>query len=321
MTAFTNDLLCRAAFGDRFRWQDEKEKRRFYRALHEAQMLLGAFFFSDVQPWLGWIDSVTGLRGRLRKNFIDMDYFFEEVITEHLDPMRTKPNHEDFIDVLLRSVKELDLTRDHVKGVLMDLLIGGTDSSASVVEWAMAELIRKPSTMKKVQEEIRRVVGNEGKVEETHLTHLQYLRFVVKETLRLHPPTPYLIPRENKQHCRINGYDIFPKTRVIINALAVALDPDSWENPDEFQPERFKNVDIDYTGQDFQFLPFGAGRRGCPGVIFGVMTVELALANLLYSFDWELPGGMEELSMEELYISVVQRKNPLHLVPVKFTVH
>ncbi|XP_068638801.1 cytochrome P450 71A1-like [Aristolochia californica] len=316
---FTYDLISRAIFGESFRWEDEEEQRRFYRAFHETQTFMGELYVSDVLPWLGWIDAVTGLRGRLQKNFVDMDYFYEKVINEHLDPNRAKPDNEDFVDVLLRIVNEHNLTRDHVKGLLMNLLVGGTDSSSTTVVWAMAELMRKPSAMKKVQEEIRRVVGSKGKVEETHLPHLEYFHFIVKETLRLHPPGPFLIPRENQQHCQINGYDIFPKTTVIVNVLAVSLDPDSWENPEEFMPERFKNVDIDYRGPEFQLLPFGAGRRGCPGVNFGLRTVELALANLLYSFDWELPDGTrkEDFSMEECYGLTVQRKTPLRLVPVK----
>ncbi|KAG9446569.1 hypothetical protein H6P81_012697 [Aristolochia fimbriata] len=336
LRTFTTDLVCKAVFGEKFKWEDEEEKRRFYEGLLETQLLLGASFLADGLPWLGWIDAVTGLGRRLRNNFAEMDYFYEKVIKHHEQQQlphdhHPDPNEEEFVDVMLRAVKQLHLTRDHVKAILMDLLVGGTDSSAATVEWAMAELMRNPSAMKKLQDEIRGAVllerkegGSKG-VDETHLPHLAYLRLVVKETLRLHPPTPLLIPRENKRHCVVDGYDVFPKTRVIVNALAVGLDPESWDDPEEFRPERFRNTDdavVDYmrsTGQDFRFLPFGAGRRGCPGAMFGLTTVELALANLLCCFDWELPGGMskEELSMEETYDSVVQRKKPLLLVPVK----
>ncbi|KAG9446570.1 hypothetical protein H6P81_012698 [Aristolochia fimbriata] len=319
---FSTDLICRIAFGEGFKWEDEEEQGRFHRAFHETQALVGAFYVSDVLPWLGWIDTVTGLKSRLRKNFADMDHFYEKVIALHRDRINSgETGKEDFVDVLVRIVKELNLTRDHVKGILVDLLLGGADTSGVTLEWAMSELMRNPSTMKKVTEEIRGVVGNKGfKVEETHLPHLEYLHFVVKETLRLHPPGPFLIPRENKHHSQINGYDIFPKTTVIVNALAVALDPNSWDNPEEFKPERFKNTDKDFRGPEFQLLPFGAGRRGCPGMNFGLRTVELALANLLYAFDWELPPGMrkEDFSMEECYGIVLHRKVPLCLVPRKF---
>ncbi|KAH7515731.1 hypothetical protein FEM48_Zijuj10G0057500 [Ziziphus jujuba var. spinosa] len=127
------------------------------------------------------------------------------------------------------------------------------------------------------------------------------LLMIIKETLRLHPPAPLLIPRETMSHFKINGYDIFPKMLIQVNAWAIGRDPEYWENPEEFIPERFTNNSIDFKGQDFEFLPFGSGRRICPGMYMGTTTVELGLANLLYRFDWKLPDGMkeEDLNMEE----------------------
>ncbi|GKV18647.1 hypothetical protein SLEP1_g28996 [Rubroshorea leprosula] len=155
--------------------------------------------------------------------------------------------------------------------------------------------------MKKVQIEIRSSVGKKGKVEAEDVAKLKYLKVVVKETFRLHPPAPLLVPREAMRQCRIGGFDVFPKTRIFVNVWAIGRDSNLWENPYEFYPERFEDNDIDFKGSNYELLPFGAGRRICPALAMGITNVEFALANLLHCFDWELPGGMrrEDISMEE----------------------
>lgn len=185
----------------------------------------------------------------------------------------------------------------------------------------MAELARNPRVMKKAQDEIRNCVGNKGKVSESEIDHLPYLKKVVKETLRLHPPNTLLIPRETMSQFSINGYNIYPKTRIQVNVWAIGRDPNIWENPEEFYPERFTDKNpIDFKGQHFELLPFGAGRRGCPGILMGTATVELALANLLYCFDWKLSNGMkeEDMNMEEVAGLTVYKKVALELVPIKY---
>ncbi|KAK9155115.1 hypothetical protein Sjap_002595 [Stephania japonica] len=149
---------------------------------------------------------------------------------------------------------------------------------------------------------------------------LHYLKIVVKETLRLHTIAPLLIPRECMNHCKVNGYDISPKTRVMVNVWAIGRNPEYWDNPDMFFPERFEGSSIDYMGQHFEFLPFGAGRRICPAMTMGNLHVELALANLLYCFDWKLPSGMqiEDIDMEEGTGISLHKKSPLLLVPSKY---
>lgn len=118
---------------------------------------------------------------------------------------------------------------------------------------------------------------------------MKYLKAVIKETLRLHPPIPLLVPRESTKDVKINGYDIAAGTRVITNAWAIHRDPTTWEEPEEFHPERFLNSTIDFKGQDFKLIPFGSGRRGCPGISFAIANNELVLANLLSKFNWALP--------------------------------
>jgi cytochrome P450 len=185
----------------------------------------------------------------------------------------------------------------------------------------MTELAKNPRLMKKAQNEIRKFVGNKGKVTESDTNHLLYLKMIIKETLRLHPPVPLLIPRETMSHFKINGYDIYPKMLLQVNAWAIGRDPKYWKNPEEFMPERFIDNSVDYKGQHFELLPFGAGRRGCPGIYMATTTIELALANLLYFFDWKLPYGMkeEDINMEELVglCLTTNKKTPLSLVPIK----
>ncbi|XP_028768436.1 cytochrome P450 71D9-like [Neltuma alba] len=202
-----------------------------------------------------------------------------------------------------------------------DMILGGTETSSTIIEWAMAELLRNPGLMKKTQAEIRRVVSdNKGCIDETTLENLRYLKAVIKETLRLHPPAPFLIPRECTQTCEINGYTIPVGTQVLVNVWAIGRDPDYWSLAEEFLPDRFLNLAIDYKGFNFEYLPFGSGKRICPGMLFGVASVEIVLAHLLCRFDWELPSGTipETLDMTETLGTTMRRKNHLILIPKRY---
>ncbi|WOG86508.1 hypothetical protein DCAR_0205719 [Daucus carota subsp. sativus] len=207
--------------------------------------------------------------------------------------------------------------------VLQDIIVAGTGTTATVLTWAMTALMRNPGVMKKVQEEIRRVMGKKGKIDEDDIQNLPYLRAVVKETMRLYPPGPLLLPRETMGSSVIGEdeahmYKIKPKTLVFVSMWAIGRDPEDWKEPFEFKPERFlERLDIDYKGQHFEYVPFGAGRRQCPGLNLGARNVELALANVLYAFDWELPDGMTILDVDEETVNglTLQRKNVLYIRP------
>ena len=203
---------------------------------------------------------------------------------------------------------------------MQNIFNGGADTGAASIVWAMTALMKNPTVLKKVQEEVRNLVGKKGKVDEDDIHSLPYLKAMIKETMRLYPPAPLLVPHKTMQRCVIDGFEIQPQTVVYINAWAIARDPESWENPEEFLPERFLGSDIDFRGQNFELIPFGAGRRGCPGMNLAVATVELALANLLYSFDWELPDGMkkEDVDTDVLPGLTMHRKNALYLVAKKY---
>ncbi|KAG2701881.1 hypothetical protein I3760_06G065600 [Carya illinoinensis] len=307
------------------------DNERFQEVVHEATTMLGIFNASEYVPYVGWIVD--------RLHVIDL----------HLKPDRTKPEHEDIIDVLLKIEREqteadvVDFSKDHlrlyqypnvvlgdVSGMRLDknfvnnskmnLFIGGVDTSAITMIWAMAELVRNPKVMKGAQDEVRKIVRNKGRVPEIDTDHLPYIKMILTETFRLHPPIP-LLPRQPMVPFKLNGYDINPQSIMHVNAWAIGRDPQYWKNPKVFIPERFIDHSVDYKGQNFELLPFGASRRGCLGMYMGTSTIELALVNLLYCFDWKLPPEMkdEDINMEESLDCnlTANKKTPLNLVPAK----
>ncbi|KAG5053853.1 hypothetical protein JHK85_006363 [Glycine max] len=241
-----------------------------------------------------------------------------KVIDEHMNPNRKTPENEDIVDVLLQLKKQrsffVDLSNDHIKAVLMDMLVGATDTATAMTVWAMTALLKNPRVMKKVQEEIRNLGGKKDFLgEEDDIQKFPYFKAVLKEVMRLHLPAPLLAPRETNEACIIDGYEIPAKTIVYVNAWAIHRDPKAWKDPEEFLPERFLDNTIDFRGQDFELIPFGAGRRICPGVSMATATLDLILANLLNSFDWDLPAGMkkEDIDTEVLPGLAQHKKNPL----------
>ncbi|KAL7616099.1 hypothetical protein Lser_V15G00613 [Lactuca serriola] len=320
MMILTSNIISRVAFGNRpYVYDDEQHQvRRFQELLLECQALLVNFYYRDYFPLMGWLDNLNGSIPRLEKNFKEMDECYQEIIDEHLNRNRPNKMQEDMVDILLR-VKEdsdsyIDLTFDNIKGVLMNIMLGGTETSASGVVWAMTLLMKNPECLKKVQQEVRNAIGNKGKVEECDLYKLNYLKAVIKETLRLYPVAPLLVARESREECVLDGYEIPKKTLVYVNAWAVGRDPKCWERPEEFEPERFMGSSVDYKGMDFELIPFGSGRRGCPGMTMGAVTMELALSNLVYSFDWKLPEGTKEINTLTTPGTVSHKKDALRLV-------
>ncbi|XP_038683655.1 cytochrome P450 71A9-like [Tripterygium wilfordii] len=318
--SLSNNIVCRVAFGKKLeRNGRDGSSRSFHRLLHEIQKLAVEVSVSDFFPWMEWLNKVNGLEARVKKHFRELDKVFDQILEEHLDPKRPKSDHGDLVDALLRfqndPAQSIALTDNHVKAIFADVFTAGTDTSAATLTWTMTELMRNPSVMKRAQEEIRREVKGK-KVEEKDLSQLMYLKSVLKESFRVHPPAPLLVPRETLESCRIGDYEIPANARVFINAGAISMDPKSWESPNEFRPERFMGSSVDFRGQHFELIPFGVGRRICPGMNFAVQLIELALANLLYRFDWFLPKNMtkEDLDLEEESGITMHKKIPLHLI-------
>ncbi|KAL3745396.1 hypothetical protein ACJRO7_014495 [Eucalyptus globulus] len=320
-----NNLVCRVTFGSKCQAIGGGAKSEFHETIRDIQTLLGGLCVADLFPQMAWFNRLNGFKAKVEKYFWELDKLYDDVIKEHQDPKRPKPDHEDLVDVMLRLQRDpnqaIALTREQIKGVITNLFNAGSETSAAAILWTMAELVRNPTMMRKAQEEVREAAKGKLLVEEIDLPGLTYLRSVIKEALRLHPPLPLLVPRETIEDCKIRGYNVPRGTTAFINLTAIARDPKSWENPEEFRPERFLNSSIDYKGQNYGFLPFGSGRRGCPGINFGVAIVELALANLLHRFNWKLPDGksVDDMDMEESYGLSVQKKNPLCLIATPVT--
>ncbi|KAK7261024.1 hypothetical protein RIF29_27327 [Crotalaria pallida] len=322
----TNNIVCKCALGRKFSTGDDNKVKELAR---KVMIQLVAFTVRDYFPWLGWVDVLAGKIQKYKATFREMDTLLDHVIQEHKKVKREGDyysNKKDFVDILLQLQEdgELDfeLTNNDVKPLLMDMFVGGTDTAATVLEWAFTELMKNPIIMKKAQEEVRRVVGKKTKVEENDVNQMLYLKCIIKETLRLHVPAPLMPPRETISSVKLNGYEIPAKTMVYFNAWAIHSDPKLWENPEEFLPERFENNDVDFKGKHLQFIPFGFGRRGCPGIIFGITTVEYVLASLLYWFDWMLPEtykSAQDIDMSQVFGLVNSKKEPLYLKPIIFS--
>ena len=202
-----------------------------------------------------------------------------------------------------------------LNNVLQDIFAGGSETSSTVLVWAMSELVKNPQVMHKAQAEVRETFKGQDKLTEGDMVKLRYLHLVIKETLRLHTPVPLLVPRECREACQVMGYDVPRGTKVFVNVWAIARDNEFLHDGEEFRPERFDGSNIDFKGTNFEFTPFGAGRRICPGVMLGLANAELLLASLLYHFDWELPGGVEseELDMTEVFGLTLRKKSKLFL--------
>ncbi|KAJ0230582.1 hypothetical protein HA466_0306870 [Hirschfeldia incana] len=302
----TKRVICKAALGVSFEGTGINSEE-FNKLVREASEMLGSFSAADFFPGVGWIiDLFTGLQERREKSVRDLDAFYEYVMDLHKE--QKKQGREDIVDLLLRLEKEGtvlgndNLTRNHIKAILMNILLGGLETGSITMIWAMTEMARNPRVMKKVQSEIRSQIGNQSIISLDDTDKLTYLKMVIKETWRLHPSA---------------------KTRLHVNVWAIGRDPEIWKDPEEFLPERFMDNNIDAKGLNFELLPFGSGRRICPAIFMGTTMVECGLANMLYNFDWKLPDGIavEDIDMEESPGLSVSKKSELLLVPTKYLDH
>ncbi|PQQ13507.1 cytochrome P450 98A2 [Prunus yedoensis var. nudiflora] len=284
--------------------------------MHIYRGMGGSLSITEYIPWLVWM--FPQQEKALVQHFARRDRLTREIMEEHTQA-RTKTGDakQHFVDALLTLKDEYDLSEDTVIGLLWDMITAGTDTTAITVEWAMAELIKNPRVQEKAQEELDRVIGFERVMTEEDFPNLPYLHCVAKEALRLHPPTPLMLPHRANSHVKIGGYDIPKGASVHVNVWAVARDPAVWKDPHEFRPERFLEEDVDMKGHDFRLLPFGAGRRVCPGAQLSVNLVASMLGHLLHHFSWALAEGVnsKEVEMSENPGIVTYMTTPLQAVP------
>ncbi|XP_051133850.1 salviol synthase-like isoform X3 [Andrographis paniculata] len=313
----TCDTVMRACLGNK-----TDEHAQFISIVKESAELAAGFYIVDLYPSMAWFGKINGFKGRVEKVHKRADRILGKILDDHKVAASRKKEREDLADVLLKYHKdsghELQLTDDNIKAVLQDMFDAGIETSSATADWVMAELLRHPRVLKKAQDEVRQVFGDKGFVDESEFDELKYLKLVIKETLRMHPPLPLLLPRESYEACEINGYKLPAKTRVMVNAWAIGRDPKIWKDADSFIPERFLDgISVDYTGKNFNYIPFGSGRRICPGMTFGLANIEHPLAMFLYHFDWVLPDGMkpEDLDMAETIGVTSRRNHPLYVIP------
>ncbi|KAM3245848.1 trimethyltridecatetraene synthase-like [Capsicum annuum] len=321
LTTLSLNVISRMVLGKRY--LDESKNsivtpEEFKKMLDELFLLNGVLNIGDSIPWLGFMD-LQGYVKRMKVLSKKFDKFLEHVLDEHNVRRKAVENYvaKDMVDVLLQLADdpslEIKLERHGVKAFTQDLLAGGTESSAVTVEWAISELLKKPDIIKKATEELDRVIGQNRWVQEKDIPNLPYIEAVVKETMRLHPVAPMLVPRECREDCKVAGYDVQKGTRVLVSVWTIGRDPTLWDEPEAFKPERFLEKSIDVKGHDFELLPFGAGRRMCPGYSLGLKVIQASLANLLHGFKWSLPDNMtpEDLNMEEIFGLSTPKKFPL----------
>lgn len=197
------------------------------------------------------------------------------------------------------------------------MFIAGTETNSTTTEWAMTELLLNPNIMAKVRQEITEKIGAKGKIEEAEILKLPYFQSVLKETMRLHLVVPLLLPHKTETDVSLSGYLIPKDTQVLVNAWGIARDPDYWENPNCFIPQRFLGSEMDFKGRHFSFLPFGSGRRMCPGIRLAERVISLMIASLVTRFEWKLPNNIapQELDMTDSFGITLQRASPLLVVP------
>ncbi|XP_058788463.1 flavonoid 3'-monooxygenase-like [Vicia villosa] len=322
--ALARAMLGRKVFKDDNRDNDPKADD-FKNMILESMVLGGVFNISDFIPSLEWLD-LQGVQAKMKILHKKFDAFLTNIIEEHETSNSKSEKHKDLLTTLLALRDEGDddgnkLTNIEIKALLLNMFVAGTDTSSSTTEWAIAELIKNPKILAQVQQELDNVVGRDRSVKEEDLPNLPYLHAVIKETFRLHPSTPLSLPRIASESCEIFGYHIPKGATVLVNVWAIARDPKQWTDPLVFNPERFlpggDKCDVDIKGNDFEVIPFGAGRRICVGMSLGLRMVQLLTATLAHSFNWELENGIkpEKMNMDEAFGLTLQRAVPLSVYP------
>ncbi|KDP43102.1 hypothetical protein JCGZ_27051 [Jatropha curcas] len=300
-----------------------KEGTEFFDAMDKVMEWGGKPNIADFFPFLKGLDPQRvkkNMKVALGRTINIVDKFVKERVEEK--KLMKENVKRDLLDALLeyegdgKGPDKISTHNMHI--IILEIFFGGTETTSGTIEWAMSELFSNPESMMKVKEELNQVIGKR-KVEESDIDELPYLQAVVKETMRLHPVIPLLVPRNTLQDTNFMGYEIPKDTQVFVNAWSIGRDPDAWEDPLSFKPEKFIGSNIDYKGQNFELLPFGSGRRICVGIPLAHRIVQFALASLLHCFDWKLDShsAVDTLDMNERMGFTVRKLKPAKAIPKK----
>ncbi|KAJ7537212.1 hypothetical protein O6H91_12G102800 [Diphasiastrum complanatum] len=281
----------------------------------EALRLGSAFNIGDFIPLVRKLD-LQGYEKKLRSFRSRMDGLMADMWKGHEQHGLQEEKERDFLDILLKLKTKYDLDDVTIANVMWNMIFAGSDTTVASLEWTLAELLIHPEMLVKAQKEVDSVVGSNRPIEEEDLPKMKYLNWAYKEALRVHPPTAMLLPHLSTEACTIAGYNIPPGTVIHVNAWAISRDPAYWRDPESYLPERYEAEDVDMRGFDFRLLPFGAGRRGCPGIQLAVNSSVLLLANLLRKFKWSLPPGVhpQDVDMTEAFGFVQNMKVPISAI-------
>ncbi|KAI3444659.1 hypothetical protein Pfo_001324 [Paulownia fortunei] len=319
--AFTTslNLISATLFSVEFAQFNSDSSQEMKDVVWGVMKCLGTANLADYFPVLKSADP-QGILRQIKIYFEKLFAIFDGIIDERL---KSRGEKNDLVEALigLNQRDEAELSRNDIMHLLFDLFIAGASTTSGTVEWAMAELLRNPEKMLRVRREIRDVVGENTQIQESDIPRLPYLEAVVKETFRFHPTAPFLLPHKAEADVEINGYIVPKNAQIIVNVWASGRDSNIWPNADSFMPERFLNHNdqIDFRGNDFELIPFGSGRRICPGLPFAYRMVHLMLATLVGNFGWKPEERIkfEEMDMDEKFGLTLQKAIPLKAIPMK----
>nr|AGC29951.1 CYP82D61 [Sinopodophyllum hexandrum] len=297
---------------------EETESRKCQKAMRSMFRFVGLFMLSDYLPYLGWLD-LGGYEKEMKRTMKELDILFQGWLDEHKTKRLSgakEDDDQDFMDVMLSILEESKLGNDVDtinKSACMAIILGGADTTWATLTWALSLLLNNPNALKKAHDELDFHVGRDRNVDESDLVKLTYIDAIIKETLRLYPASPLLGLRVVTEDCTIAGYHVRAGTRLIVNAWKIQRDPLVWSQPHEFQPERFLERDVDMKGQNFELIPFGSGRRACPGISLALQVLPLTLAHILHGFELRTPN-QNKVDMTETPGMVHAKTTPLEVL-------
>ncbi|XP_051124377.1 cytochrome P450 CYP82D47-like [Andrographis paniculata] len=323
----TIGLMVRTVAGNVEKEMDLEQGEKWRQAVREFIRMMNVFTVSDVVPSLKWLDSLTGAHEAFRRTGKNLDAMLQAWLDEHKKLMKEsgtemeeEEEEDDFMSEMLNVADGVSqefpvFDADTInKATCQTMMVGGVDTMTVTLTWAISLLLNNRGAMIRVQEELDRHVGRERVVQESDMENLVYTQAVMKETLRLQPPLPVNV-REAGEDCVVTGHHIPAGTRLFVNAWKIQRDPRVWDNPLEFRPERFLTgrwQEVDVAGLHYELLPFGGGRRACPGIYLALRTTQLVLATILHEFELETPSG-EAVDMTGSFGTTNMKATPLEV--------